>query len=89
MVRTQGRNCRATHRGPRPDTARMVQVKRFAAAVGALALLTSAALVPQFSRVGPVLLAIGPMGVHALDIGVLAVAVPLAVALLRYVDSGG
>ncbi len=60
------------------------------ARLGALALLTAVAVVPAVTKVGPVVLDAGTgIGLHALDAVVMVIAVPLAIALLRYAEMLG
>ena len=58
-----------------------------AARLGALGLLVAAAVVPTVTKVGPVVITLGPgIGLHALDVVLIAGGVPLAVVLLRYAE---
>lgn len=62
-------------------------VRIAAARLGALILLAAAAVVPATTSVGPVLLILwSGSGLHALDVGLIAVGVPAAVALLRHAE---
>ena len=63
---------------------RRTDVVAFTTRLGALGLLVAAAIVPMLSNVGPVVLVLGPgLGLHALDAGVIVIAIPLTVVLLR------
>ena len=66
--------------------------KRIGAAAAAIALLAAAAVVPATTRIGPVVLVVNAgrgVGLHLFDIVIVAIALPLAVLLLRYVDRSG
>ena len=62
-------------------------VRVAAARLGALLLLVAAAIVPPMTSVGPIVIIVSSgHGLHALDVGVILVSLPLAVLLLRYAD---
>ncbi len=59
-----------------------------AARLSALVLLAATAVVPATTSIGPVMLIVWPdRGLHALDVGLILVGLPAAVALLRYAES--
>lgn len=58
-----------------------------AARLGALGLVMAAAVVPVATKIGPVVLYVGAgHGLHALDVVLLGVGVPIAVLLLCYAE---
>ncbi len=62
-------------------------VRMAAARLGALILLAAVAVVPAMTSVGPIMLIFwSGHGFHALDVGLIMVGVPAAVALLRYAE---
>ncbi len=75
---------RATLDAVRMDTQ---SVRMGAARLGALILLAAVAVVPAMTSIGPIMLIFwSGHGFHALDVGLILVGVPAAVALLRYAE---